>query len=782
MDWQAEWIWHPPTEKMDNFYLHARKVLVLDGPCPNAQILVTAGSLYKLYVNGEFVGRGPNPSDPSRYYYDRHEVGGLLRPGPNVVAATCHNYGEAAHGILGQNWGRGAFLLEMRDGPGGRVLLATDGSWRVLHAPEWDQDAPVNCTLLGDFKEIRDTRLETPDWLDPAFDDSGWSAPPVLGRPPIEPYTKLVEREIPFLGGERLFPVNAYWDSASVTYAWRDDWEVYHEQSLVPDSRRDTSGKPARAMKTHADFSPSILLDFGRIVTGYPEISITASAGGTLDVLYGEDLRMIRVDRFILRGGPQTLQPYNRRTFRYMRLLFVETPEPVEMDRVSIDSDTYPVERLGSFSCSDALLTRIWEVGCTTVQLSMLDHFVDCPWRERTIYGGDVYAENLIAHYAFGDPRLNRKTLRQMFAIQYPEGALPPYGPYRGCDGFYPSWSAFFGLAFLDHFALTGDRAFLTELWPALTRLLDWAVGQMENNTAYLIGDPAEGGTFDAWMAGEKVQFAAWSNLPFTVLLRRSAALGTPEEAHRYGQAADRMAAAIRERLIDEDGLCATWPRKGRPAQIDTAYWLWAGIPDRDEGRGTADALFGPSVTPITTPFHGLFVTEAAFQYGEDRRALDFIRRYWGSMLERGATTWWEHYEEALPKGLRAEMGASLCHGWSAGPTYSLPAHVLGVQPLEPGFAVVLVEPRPGDLAWAAGEVPTPHGPVGVRWTCNADAFRMNLRLPTTCRARVSLPWAGLRARVLVDGRAVPTTIEADRVVCDVDPGEHEIILSRDPS
>jgi len=778
LDWNAAWIWHPPTGKMDNFYLHVRKVFALDAACPDACVFVTAGSLYKLTINGQFVGRGPNPSDPSRYYYDVHEVGGLLRPGPNVVAATCYNYGETAHGILGQNWGRGGFLLEVRDGRGGPTLLATDGSWRVLHAPEWDQDAPVNCTLLGDFKETYDSGRETPGWLDAAFDDSGWTVPAALGKPPIEPYTRLVEREIPFLGGERVFPVNVHWDSASVTYAWRDDWEIYHEQRLIPGSPRDASGKPARVLKTHADFTPSLLLDFGRIVTGYPEIAITAGGGGVVDVLYGEDLRMVRVDRFILKGGPQTLQPYNRRTFRYLKLLFPETPEPIEMDRVSIDLDTYPVEHAGSFSCSDPLLTRIWEVGRTTMHLSMLDHFVDCPWRERTIYGGDVYAENLIAHYAFGDPRMNRKVLRQMFAIQYPEGALPPYGPYRGCDGFYPSWSGFFGLAFLDHYALTGDREFLAELWPALVRLLEWAIGQMESNAVYLIGDPAEGGAFDSWMAQDKVLFAAWSNLPFTVLLRRSAALGTPQEASRYAQAADRMAAAIRERLLDENGVCATWPRSGHPAQIDTAYLLWAGILSHAEGKAATDAMFAPSLAPITTPFHGLFVSEAAFRYGEDREALDFIRRYWGSMLERGATTWWEHYQESLPEGLSAEAGASLCHGWSAGPTDSLPAHVLGIQPLEPGFARVLVEPQPADLTWAEGEVPTPQGPVGVTWTRNAEEFRMSLRLPATCPARVSLPWAGHHARVLVDGGVVATVLEGGRVLFDVGPGEHKILQS----
>lgn len=107
MDWTASWIWHPPKADMDNLYVYARRTFDLADVPPGARAFVTAGSLYKLYVNGRYVGRGPNPSDPSRYYYDVHPLAKFLRPGKNVVAAVCYNYGAETKGILGQNWGRG---------------------------------------------------------------------------------------------------------------------------------------------------------------------------------------------------------------------------------------------------------------------------------------------------------------------------------------------------------------------------------------------------------------------------------------------------------------------------------------------------------------------------------------------------------------------------------------------------------------------------------------------------------------------------------------------------
>ena len=70
MNWSAKWIWHPPTDSPDNFYVYARREIDLNQQFDEANLFITASSLYKLYINGEYVQRGPNPSDPSRYYYD----------------------------------------------------------------------------------------------------------------------------------------------------------------------------------------------------------------------------------------------------------------------------------------------------------------------------------------------------------------------------------------------------------------------------------------------------------------------------------------------------------------------------------------------------------------------------------------------------------------------------------------------------------------------------------------------------------------------------------------
>ena len=116
--------------------------------------------------------------------------------------------------------------------------------------------------------------------------------------------------------------------------------------------------------------------------------------------------------------------------------------------------------------------------------------------------------------------------------------------------------------------------------------------------------------------------------------------------------------------------------------------------------------------------------------------AMELIRRYWGAMLDRGATTFWEDFnldwlensgriDEFTPEGkldLHADFGAfcykglrhSLCHGWACGPMPFLSERVLGIEFLEPGGKKISVKPDLGDLEYVSGTYPTPFGGISV--------------------------------------------------------------------
>ncbi|MBQ7508287.1 MAG: hypothetical protein IJT52_03060, partial [Spirochaetales bacterium] len=134
---------------------------------------------------------------------------------------------------------------------------------------------------------------------------------------------------------------------------------------------------------------------------------------------------------------------------------------------------------------------------------------------------------------------------------------------------------------------------------------------------------------------------------------------------------------------------------------------------------------------------------EALARSGDYDDAVTLMSEYWGRMLDLGATTFWEDFnyvdsknaariDEFVPEGkfdIHADGGAycyvglrhSFCHGWASGPTAWMSEHLLGVEPVEPGFKVVRIIPHLGTLQWVEGDFPTPYGPIHVTHSRRED-------------------------------------------------------------
>jgi hypothetical protein len=147
--------------------------------------------------------------------------------------------------------------------------------------------------------------------------------------------------------------------------------------------------------------------------------------------------------------------------------------------------------------------------------------------------------------------------------------------------------------------------------------------------------------------------------------------------------------------------------------------------------------LLSVNPTEGISTFYGYYVLHARAKSGDYQGAIDVIRKYWGGMLDLGATTFWEDFDlkwlenagridEITPEGkvdVHAKYGGycyvglrhSLSHGWASGPTSWLSEYVLGIKILAPGCKEIAVEPHLGDLDWVEGTYPTPLGIIKVR-------------------------------------------------------------------
>ncbi len=169
----------------------------------------------------------------------------------------------------------------------------------------------------------------------------------------------------------------------------------------------------------------------------------------------------------------------------------------------------------------------------------------------------------------------------------------------------------------------------------------------------------------------------------------------------------------------------------------------------------------------IITPYYNFYVVTAMSKMGHRRAALNWIRQYWGGMVQEGATSFWEGYDPSWYKGflfhasLQADnmsgYNVSLAHGWSSGVTPWLMTQILGIQPTAGGFATVNIRPDLLGLKWAKGGEPTPHGMLNVSIRKD-NRYVTAIDLPAGVKARVSVPVPIPTAKVMVNGKIMAST------------------------
>jgi hypothetical protein len=528
---------------------------------------------------------------------------------------------------------------------------------------------------------------------------------------------------------------------------------------------------PALISTGGGEADPYVTLDFGKETAGYVHLRLNGVAGGIVDLGYSEMLvdgqvdtqreQMNLADRYIMRDGPQDWELFFWKGFRYLQLTFRNCPKPVELESVSLRFTSYPVKYRGSFECSDPLLTRIWDVGRWTLQLCMHDGHEDCPWREQGQWVGDQQVGLHTNYVTFGDIALGTKFFRQIAQGQDEKGALPDeypaevaVYPKRQSKGpGIPTFMAQWATMLLDHYRYTGDLKLVSELYPNLAGVMGY-LGRFQDDDGLLAQDP--GFVFLDWVpalipglmgspADNRSELTGMNCHYYRALLdaaELAGLVGEKTQQNDWVRQAERLRQAINERLWSEEQGVYAHARSGgqlspQLAVHDSILAAYAGVAPPERVSQSFTNLFKkprPGLIQIGSPYFYFFYLRALRGAGRHQAALDVTRRAYGKMLEAGATTWWE---------LFATVG-SLCHGWSSAPNSDLSGYVLGVQPTEPGYAALRVEPQPADLTWAKGVVPTVRGDVSVQWKREGSSFELNVTVPMKAVVELSVPAKGL--------------------------------------
>ena len=107
-----------------------------------------------------------------------------------------------------------------------------------------------------------------------------------------------------------------------------------------------------------------------------------------------------------------------------------------------------------------------------------------------------------------------------------------------------------------------------------------------------------------------------------------------------------------------------------------------------------------------------------------------------------GATTIWERWDSMLPDGTINPGEMTSFNHYALGAVADWMHRTIGgLAPLEPGYAKVLIAPRPGGgLSWAKSSLDTHHGPIAVSWTETEGKLALSAEIPRGVEAVVRLP------------------------------------------
>ena len=499
-------------------------------------------------------------------------------------------------------------------------------------------------------------------------------------------------------------------------------------------------------LENDATHTPAILLDFGREIHGGVRLVTgmwDSKQPVRVRIRFGESVSeaMSEIGTSTGATNDHAIRDYTLQLpwlgsieigetgFRFVRIDLTEPGARLLLREVSAAFVYRDIPYLGSFHSSDERLDRIWLTGAYTVQLNMQNYLWDGIKRDRLVWVGDMHPEIMTIASVFGDSDVVARSLD----LTRDATPLPEY--MNGIS----SYSMWWILIQRDWYRLHGDLAYLREQRDYLNGLLELLISKTQAGRERL----------DGW------RFLDWSTegneRAVSAGLQALLAMALDAGADISDALSDQQRAA-RCRLV------AATLRKHVPAPIEskqaTALLALAGM----IAPAKANEVLSRGGASGYSAFYGYYILQAKAKAGDYAGAIDDIRRYWGGMLDLGATTFWEDFNvdwlqqggriDELPlAGLRdvhasygehsyTKLRMSLAHGWASGPTAWLTEHVLGVQVIEPGGKAIRIQPHLGDLSFVEGTFPTRFGIVKLRHTRGPDG-RINSVIDAPAGVRV---------------------------------------------
>ena len=629
---------------------------------------ITADDYYKVYVNGKYIGQGPAPAYPEKYYYNTYDITKELRTGnaPNIIAV--HLYYQ---GLVNRVWNSGEE----------RVALAAEISQEL-------QEQNLQGELL--YNEILHKQI--------------LCTPLVWSYKKSEAYTgDRIGYDTQFLEDfdSRLWDKN--WNQIQINEEDNryEDWKpmkraVWANYHVVPQPTKQLlvyKRRPA-VLKQLAD--KSWFIDAGEEVTGGLYLRAEGKTGQKIKILFGEELTeegKVRYDMrcgckykeiWTLTDGECELEPFDYKGFRYASL---ETEDEVTFKEIQLILRHYPLdESLCILKTDDSWLDKIFLMCKNTVKYGTQEAYLDCPTREKGQYLGDAVITARSQVWLTGSTEMLRKCIDQ-----FAQTSMICPGLLAVAPGSVMQEIADFSLLWpellMTDYLFTGDKKFLEQYYPVAEGILNYFRKYAGKNG--LLNQVAEKWNLVDWPENLRDNYdfsltrpivdSGYHNVINALYVGAVKTISHIEEILGY---------PTRDWTALQDAYCEMFFRKELGVFADSEksyhasvhsniYPLYFGLVPEEYVETTADFLVKKGFCcGVMLSYYMLKALARAGRYEDIYQLIvNQSEHGWINMLRENATTCFEAW------GKEQKWNTSLCHPWATAPISVIIEEMAGIKP-----------------------------------------------------------------------------------------------------
>ena len=614
---KAKWIWHKAESTKNcfaEFYGEFSSV-----PC--AELKISCDGDYTLFINGKYVSSNQYGDFEHYKSVDTVDITDFLVSEANRIAILVWHFGKNSQRY--KLYSPGVICEILSDG---NVLFATDENTLCRQSEAY----------LSGFEREISSQL-------------GFS------------YSYDATKEDLWTVGKGKNMKNAY--------------PVVKNCTFVPrPSKRLCLGKFIKARKIGNN-----LYDLGKEYVGLLSFELECNRETKINISYGECLENGHVKRKI--GGRDFSIDYTAKRGKgaftnYMlrfacRYLEVDSRDDVEILSIGLIPQFYPVKVKNT--ALTGIDREIYQICANTLCLSMMEHYVDCPWREQCLYAFDSRNQMLSGYYAFegGNYEYAKSNLLLISKDSRDDGLLSICYP-SGIDLTIPSFSLYYIIAVKEYIEHSGDTSVFDDVSAKLQQIIEAFLSNTENGLIASFEKSCHWNFFD-WSPyadgyGDRVcrgkADVSMSILTVLALMSYDEICVLCTRPPVFSEKINELRKKIYEEFYSSR--CGAFLNLGQETELVNALAVKAEIVTGAKANRICERLASHEMISCSLSMK-CFVYDALIKTDMEKYKsfiLNDIRKTYAPMIEIG-TVW-----ETAVGASDFDNAGSLCHGWSSTPIY----------------------------------------------------------------------------------------------------------------